>query len=171
MLFTILWILMAVVLDQLSKYLVLEYLVPVGSYPFLKGILHFTYVENTGAAFGMLKNHRWVFLIISAAAIAGMLFYVIRFRPKSLLERIALASVIGGGIGNMIDRTVRGFVVDFIDVTCIDFYVFNIADSFVCVGCGLMILYLLLDEVRLRREKKEEAAASESDENDKPDET
>ena len=73
MLFTILWILMAVVLDQLSKYLVLEYLVPVGSYPFLKGILHFTYVENTGAAFGMLKNHRWVFLIISAAAAALIL--------------------------------------------------------------------------------------------------
>ena len=93
------------------------------------------------------------------------------FKPRELADLIALSKLHGGDMIALIDRTVRGFVVDFIDVTCIDFYVFNIADSFVCVGCGLMILYLLLDEVRLRREKKEEAAASESDENDKPDET
>ena len=153
----------AVVLDQISKYLVLRYLVPVGSYPLLEGILHFTYVENTGAAFGMLKDHRWVFLILSTAAIIAVIAYVIVIRPKGWLERIALASIAGGGIGNMIDRVMRGFVVDFIDVTCIDFYVFNVADSFVCVGCGLMILALLLEEFRQKKEKSAPGAEEKSD--------
>ncbi|MBQ4044695.1 MAG: signal peptidase II [Clostridia bacterium] len=154
MLFTFLFLIGTVVLDQISKHLVLTHLVPVGSYPLWPGVLHFTYVENTGAAFGMLKNHRWVFLIVSTAAILLIVGYILWTKPKSMLERIALASIAGGGIGNMIDRVARGFVVDFIDVTCIDFYVFNVADSFVCVGCGLMILWLFLDEAAQRKAKK-----------------
>ncbi len=161
MLFTFLFMIAAVVLDQISKYLVLRYLVPVGSFPLLEGVLHFTYVENTGAAFGMLKDHRWVFLILSTAAIIAVIAYIIVIRPKGWLERIALASIAGGGIGNMIDRVMRGFVVDFIDVTCIDFYVFNIADSFVCVGCGLMILALILEEVRQKKAKSAPEGAEE----------
>lgn len=163
MLFTFLFMIASVVLDQISKYLVLRYLVPVGSYPLLEGILHFTYVENTGAAFGMLKDHRWVFLILSTAAIIAVIAYIIVIRPKGWMERIALASIAGGGIGNMIDRVMRGFVVDFIDVTCIDFYVFNVADSFVCVGCGLMILALLLEEFRQKKEKSAPDAEEKSD--------
>lgn len=162
MLFTFLFMIGAVVLDQVSKALVLTYLVPVGSFALWPGVLHFTYVENTGAAFGMLKDHRWVFLVVSTAAILLIVGYIFWTKPKSTLERIALASIAGGGIGNMIDRVGRGFVVDFIDVTCIDFYVFNIADSFVCVGCGLMILWLILDEANQRKAKKAEIAAGET---------
>lgn len=164
MLFTFLFMIGAVVLDQLSKHLVLTHLVPVGSYPLWEGVLHFTYVENTGAAFGMLKDHRWVFLIISTLAILAIVAYILYIKPQSWVERVALASIAGGGIGNMIDRVYRGFVVDFIDVTCIDFYVFNIADSFVCVGCGLMILWLILDEIKARRAKKSPAAEGTEDE-------
>ena len=154
MLFTFLYMIAAVVLDQISKALVLRYLVPVGSYKLWEGVLHFTYVENTGAAFGMLKDHRWVFLVLSTVAILAVIGYILAVRPKGWIERIALASIAGGGIGNMIDRVGYGFVVDFIDVTCIDFYVFNIADSFVCVGCGLLILALILEEIRQKKEKK-----------------
>ena len=154
MLFTFLFMIAAVVLDQVSKMLVLRYLVPVGSYKLWEGVLHFTYVENTGAAFGMLKDHRWVFLVLSTVAIFAVIGYILVVRPKGWTERIALASIAGGGIGNMIDRVGYGFVVDFIDVTCIDFYVFNIADSFVCVGCGLLILALILEEIRQKKEKK-----------------
>ena len=154
MLFTFLFMIAAVVLDQVSKMLVLRYLVPVGSYKLWEGVLHFTYVENTGAAFGMLKDHRWVFLVLSTVAILAVIGYILVVRPKGWIERIALASIAGGGIGNMIDRVGYGFVVDFIDVTCIDFYVFNIADSFVCVGCGLLILALILEEIRQKKEKK-----------------
>jgi len=154
MLLTICVLLGSVLLDQLSKYLVLTYLAPVGSVPLWEGVLHFTYVENTGAAFGMLKDHRWVFLLISTVAIAAILIYMFKARPASVLERLSLAMIAGGGIGNMIDRVARGFVVDFIDVRLINFYVFNIADSFVCVGCGLLIFALIRAEIREAREKK-----------------
>ena len=156
MLLPILVVLGAVVLDQLSKYLVLRWLAPIGTYPLWQGVLHFTYVENRGAAFGMLANHRWVFLAASTAAILAIGVYLFRARPSSVLERLSLAMIAGGGIGNMIDRVARGYVVDFIDVACIRFYVFNIADSFVCVGCALMILHLIRAEIRERRAKKED---------------
>ena len=114
----------------------------------LPGIFHFTYIENKGAAFGMLANNRWVFLVISTVAIAAFGFYIIKYRPKDILLRISLSFVVGGGIGNMIDRCFRGSVVDFIEVDFIDFYVFNVADIFVCVGCGLMVLYIILSEIK-----------------------
>ncbi len=144
MLLCILIVIGAVALDQISKAWVLRDLVPIGSYHLWDGVLHFTYVENRGAAFGMLTNHRWVFMVISTAAILALFLYILIAKPKSRLEIISLSFIMGGGIGNMIDRIFRGFVVDFIDVTCINFYVFNIADSFVCVGCALMILSLFL---------------------------
>ena len=159
MLLYILLMIGVVALDQISKFLVLKYLVPVGSYPLWQDVLHFTYVENTGAAFGMLKEHRWVFLVISSVAIVLILLYMWKARPKDKLELVALSFIVGGGIGNMIDRVWRGFVVDFIDVTCIRFYVFNLADSFVCIGCGMMILWLILTEVRERRAVKAAKAA------------
>lgn len=154
MLLCILIVIGAVVLDQVSKLWVLDTLAPAGSFHLWEGVLHFTYVENRGAAFGMLTNHRWVFMVISTVSIIALLLYIFIAKPKSRLEIVSISFIIGGGIGNMIDRIFRGFVVDFIDVTCINFYVFNIADSFVCVGCGLMILSLLLPELNERKGKK-----------------
>ena len=165
MLLFILTVLAAVALDQLSKYWVLTAAASLGapidvpisggvelSRP-INGVLHFTYVSNEGAAFGMLSEHRWVFMVLSSVAILAMVAYMLLAKPKRPLEILSLAFIAGGGIGNMIDRIFRGFVVDFIDVTCINFYVFNIADCFVCVGCGLLVLYLLF----LEPKKKEEA--------------
>ena len=144
--------------DQLTKILALQYLAPVGSYPLWENVLHLTYVENTGAAFGMLKDHRWVFLVISTVALGGMIVYMFLNKSRHPLETVAVAFIVGGGIGNMIDRIARGFVVDFVDVKCIPFwkYIFNVADIFVCVGCGLFILYVLLYETRVK--KAEDAA-------------
>ncbi len=143
-----------VLLDQLTKLWVLASLQPIGSYPLWRGVLHFTYVENRGAAFGMLADHRWVFMVLSTAAIVAMLLYIFITKPKNVWETVSLSMIVGGGIGNMIDRVMRGFVVDFIDVTCIDFYVFNIADSFVCIGCGLLILTVILTEWSAAKEKR-----------------
>ena len=147
-------ILVGILVDQLSKAIAVATLKGEASFPLWQGVLHLTYVENRGAAFGMLKDHRWVFLVISTVSIAAILIYMFKARPAGVLERISLAMIAGGGIGNMIDRVVRGFVVDFIDVRCINFYVFNIADSFVCVGCGLLILTLIRSEIREAQEKK-----------------
>lgn len=144
-----------ILLDQVTKILALQYLAPAGSYPLWENVLHLTYVENTGAAFGMLQDHRWVFLVISTVALSGMIVYMFLNKTKHPLETTALAFIVGGGIGNMIDRLARGFVVDFVDVKCIPYwkYIFNVADIFVCVGCGLFILYILLFEAKVQKKE------------------
>ena len=155
-------------LDQLTKWLAVVYLQGEASFPLWKDVLHFTYVENTGMAFGMLKDHRWVFMLFSTIAIVALIVYLFRFRPEGLWMQVSMAMIIGGGIGNMIDRVFLGYVVDFIDFTLINFAVFNIADSFVCVGAGIMILCLVLDlikEIKAERAQKAEAENT-SEEND-----
>ncbi len=153
MIVCLLIVLGTIVLDQVTKLLVLEHLAGAGTYPLIENILHFTYVENRGAAFGMLANHRWVFMILSVVGILAIGAWLIWEKPRSLWIRTAVSFVIGGGIGNMIDRVRLGFVVDFIDCRFIDFYVFNVADSFVCVGCAMFLLGVLWDEIRMRKEK------------------
>jgi len=144
---------LVVAADQISKLLVLEYLAPIGQVKLIDGVFHLTYVENRGAAFGMLANSRWVFMVFSVIAIGGLLIFLWKYKPKDKLLTVPLAMIAGGGIGNMIDRTVYGFVVDFIDVTLVWDYVFNIADSAVCIGCGLMILWFILSEIKERKNK------------------
>lgn len=134
-----------IVLDQITKYFAVKYLMPVVSVPIIKDVLHLTYVENRGAAFGMLQNHRWVFMILSTVVM--VIIVAIMFKYKKYLHPIMLTGlcfVVGGGIGNMIDRTINGYVVDFVDFTLINFAVFNIADTFICVGVGLLILDIIL---------------------------
>lgn len=146
-------------LDQLTKWLAVVNLQGEPSFPLWRDVLHFTYAENTGMAFGMLKDHRWVFMVFSTIAIVALAVYLFRFRPESRWMQISMAFIIGGGIGNMIDRIFLGYVVDFIDFTLINFAVFNVADSFVCVGAGMMILYLIIDlvrEIKLEKAKKAE---------------
>ena len=148
-----------VFLDQITKYLTIFFLKPLDTLPLIRDVLHLTYVENTGAAFGMMKDSRWVFMITSTVAIVGILIYMFWKRPTDKLLCTALCFIVGGGIGNMIDRTLLGYVVDMIDFRLIDFAVFNVADSFVCVGAGLMILHLILDMIRESRAEKAEKTA------------
>ena len=137
-----------IALDQISKALVLNFLYE-GQIALIPGVLNFTYVENRGMAFGLLSDHRWVFMVLSVVGILLVGFYLYRY-VGSTLGRISLALVIGGGIGNMIDRISLGFVVDFIDFCLFDFWVwvFNVADAAVCVGAALFALDLILEMVR-----------------------
>lgn len=147
-----------IVLDQLSKLLAVKLLAPIGSVPLWEGVLHLTYVENRGAAFGMLAEHRWVFMSISTIAIIAIAIYLYSGRNTSKLYTSALMLIVSGGIGNMIDRIALGYVVDFIDFALIDFAVFNIADSLVCIGAGLLVLALVLDiikEAKLEKAKRD----------------
>lgn len=159
MILTVIIILASALIDQISKYLVLELLVEKGSVTVIPHVLDLTYVENRGAAFGILQEHRWVFMVISVVAIALILFYIGKFKPQDKLTVISLALIAGGGVGNMIDRVFRGFVVDFIEATFVKFYVFNIADSCVTVGCVLLIIAMIVAEVRERREKAMSSAS------------
>lgn len=151
----------SVFLDQLTKWLAVVYLQGEPSFPLWRDVLHFTFVKNEGAAFGMLADHRWVFMIVSTIAIVGLTVYLFRFRPKSRYVQITLAMIIGGGIGNMIDRFALGYVIDFIDFTLIDFAVFNVADSFVTVGAFMLMGYLILDLIREMKASKAEKQTEE----------
>ncbi len=135
-------------LDQVSKWLAIIFLKGETPVMIIKGLLRFSYVENRGAAFGMLSDQRWVFLVISTLAIIGIIVYMIKWRPESKLACVGIAFIAGGGIGNMIDRTLLGYVVDFIDFYTIWQFVFNIADSFVCVGAGLLMFYLVCETIK-----------------------
>ena len=160
----------AVIADILSKWAVVEYLKPLGSVALIEGILDLTYVENRGMAFGLLSGHRWVFMVFTVVlliAIAAYLFYY--RRDANLWLKIACGLVMGGGIGNMIDRVSLGYVIDFIDFCAFDFWVwvFNVADACVCVGVFMLAVYLIIDSIRCEREKKiilEEDDFSEEDE-------
>lgn len=129
-------------LDQLTKFLAVEYLTKVSTIPIIEDVIHLTYLENTGAAFGILKNHRWIFLVISTVAIIALIAYMLKFPPKNKWLSVGLSFIVGGGIGNMIDRTILGYVVDFIDFRLINFAIFNVADSFVCIGAVLVLIYV-----------------------------
>ena len=142
-----------VLLDQVTKALVLN-LMYEGQIVLIPHVLNFTYVENRGMAFGLLSEHRWVFLVLSTVGIALMALYL-WYYAKTALSRVGLSLVIAGGIGNMIDRLALGFVVDFIDFCAFDFWVwvFNVADAAVCVGAAIFVLDLVLELVREVRAK------------------
>ena len=147
----------AVVVDQVSKILVIKYLKDIVSVELIPGVFRFTYVENRGAAFGMLSENRWVFMIISTLAIGALIVYLWKFRPDSRLACLALSMIAGGGIGNMIDRVALGYVVDFIDFCAFPslwMWVFNVADACVCVGAGLLVLWLILSMIEDSKQAK-----------------
>ena len=168
MIFVLIGIIVGIIgLDQLTKWIAVWTLEGEPSFPIWQDVLHLTYARNEGAAFGILSDQRWVFLVFSTVAIVGLLIYLFAFPPKSRFVKIVLAMIIGGGIGNMIDRTILGYVIDFIDFTLIDFAIFNVADSFICVGAFLLIGYLIWDMVReIREEQAKKAAQTESESDD-----
>lgn len=142
--------------DQLTKQLAVLYLKPIDTKPLIEGVLHLTYVENPGAAFGMLKNHRWIFMATSTIAVVAIIIFVVGWYNKyhNSILFTGLAFIAGGGFGNMIDRVLLEYVVDFVDFRLINFAVFNVADSFVCIGAGLIFLWAICSELK---EKKRSA--------------
>lgn len=137
-------VLLVVLCDIVSKYLVVQLLVPLGrSVTVIPNVLDFTFVKNFGAAFGMMSNSRWIFMSVSVVFIFVLIYVLKQSYSKSKLYNVSLAMILGGGIGNMIDRIFVGYVVDFIEVTFVDFAVFNIADSCISVGAVLFAVYLI----------------------------
>ena len=161
-------ILGGILIDQITKLLVSKFMYIGQSIPLIKGFLHISYTTNDGAAFGMMDspNSRWIFMSVSIVALLLFSLYLFLGHADGWLYGISLSMVISGGIGNMIDRVGLGFyvnesgmgeVIDFIDFCGIWNAVFNGADSFVCVGAGLLILTLVLElikEIKAEKEKK-----------------
>ena len=150
--------------DQLTKVWASSVLTEITTMPVIEDVFHFTYVENRGAAFGMLADHRWFFMILSVLGIGALFLWMLFDKSLTKPMKVILAMIIGGGIGNMIDRIMLGYVVDFIDCRFIDFYVFNVADSFVTVGCFLFVILIGVTELKELKNKKKSEAGGESDE-------
>ena len=147
----------AVVIDQITKLLVVANLALGESVDVIPGVFRFTYVQNKGAAFGMLSEHRWVFMAISVLAITAIFVYLWKFRPTSRFACVALSLVVGGGVGNMIDRCYLTYVIDFLDFCAfpkIWMWVFNVADACVCVGGAMLVLWCILEMIRESKKKK-----------------
>ena len=160
-------ILVGVGLDQLTKYLVVSNMALHESIDIIPGVFRFTYIQNDGAAFGSLDNARWVFMVLSTVAIIGILVYMFWKKPQNKLMLSALILIVSGGIGNMIDRIALGYVIDFLDFCAFPkvwMWVFNVADSFVCIGAGLLILWLVLEMIRDYKTEKAKKAQSASEE-------
>ena len=133
-----------VIVDQLTKLLVRTYIPLGGSVPFLPGVLDFTYVQNTGAAFSVPREHTWLLTLISAAVVMVVCWLAVKGFFTGALGRISALLILAGGVGNLIDRAVFGFVTDMIRTLFISFPVFNVADCCVTVGVPLLAVYLLL---------------------------
>lgn len=149
--------------DQLTKWLVMLNMEIGESVPVIKNIFNFTYIRNAGASFGSFSESRWVFMIASVVMIFAIMFYLIKYRPTKKIIYIPASMIVGGGIGNMIDRLFygngfgNGTVVDFLDFCAFPKlwkWIFNVADAFVVVGAAVLFTYLLVDIIREEKNKK-----------------
>ncbi len=136
-------------LDQLSKFIIQRSLEPDLSIPVIKDIFHLTLVFNTGAAFGIFKARNFIFITIAAFAIIFILSHLPRLRREGIMVKISIALILGGIIGNLIDRLRFGYVVDFLDFRV--WPVFNLADSAITVGAVIMCVKLIF-----MKEKKQQ---------------
>jgi signal peptidase II len=128
-------------LDQVSKYLISSLIIPGDSIPIIKNIFHITLVHNTGIAFGMFKNQVAIFILVSSIAIILILYNLFQHKRNGGLHKLelnALCLILGGAIGNLIDRVMFGYVIDFLDFRI--WPVFNIADSAITIGIIILLV-------------------------------
>lgn len=130
-----------VVLDQIFKYLAINNLKSVENIAVIDNLLYFTYLENRGAAFGIFSNQRWLFIIANVLAIILLVYLVFVKKFQSKIFNISVALIIGGGVGNLIDRIFLGYVVDYIQIS---FFppVCNFADYCITAGTIILIIWL-----------------------------
>lgn len=142
-------------IDQLIKYFISLYLQPVGSVNVIDNILSLTYVENRGVAFGMFSDMRWLFVALTSALLTVIIIYMFKKRPQGKFFYICAALIIGGGIGNLIDRIFYGYVIDYLSLS---FFppVCNFADYCITAGTVMLIIYLLFFSDIIGTSKKAE---------------
>jgi signal peptidase II len=140
-----------VVIDQITKMLVLASIPLHDTIPIIPGLLNLTHVQNTGAAFGVLNAVQFPFkavvvTVLAVVALMAIAAYAVRFGSNHWLGRVGLACVVGGAVGNLIDRAARGSVVDFVDFywNSFHFWAFNVADAAITVGAIALLIEMLL---------------------------
>ena len=143
MYFTLISIL--IIIDQAIKWISRTKLTKFESYPVIDGFFHFTYVENRGAAFGMLQNKTWFFVLITLLVVGYMIYFTKKNKNINKKTTFVLRIINDGDIGNIIERIWIGFVVDMFDFRGIWQFVFNFADICVVVG-GILLIFLIIKD-------------------------
>lgn len=141
-------------IDQLTKYIAVSTVKADGPKEFLFGTFQFRYVENTGAAFSSFSDNTNLLSAVTFVIIVFCLILLLSRKIKPLFLNICLLLVTAGGIGNLIDRIMYGYVIDFIEPLFIDFAVFNFADCCITVGAFMLIGYEIYDIIKEQKNKK-----------------
>ncbi len=166
-------VIFAVIFDQIVKLAVVGGMAVGETIPLWQDVFHLTYVQNTGAAFSMMSGNMTLFYIITPLAIAGFSWYLWKIRSENKggklpilqkLQTITIAMIIGGTIGNFIDRISHQYVIDMFDFRAINFAVFNIADIFLTVGTFILVIVLIIEIIEEYKSDKEKKAQSEKSE-------
>lgn len=135
--------LMFLLVDIVSKIIINEYFILEKSIKLINNFLYITYVRNTGAAWSIFSSRTVLVLLISSFIIIGIILYIYKNRPKNKVEKIAYSMILGGAIGNFINRIIYGYVIDFIDIKIFgyNYPIFNLADTFIVIGVILLVVY------------------------------
>lgn len=155
--FVIILGIICILADQFSKFLVVSYLKGGPGVSIIGDFLNFYYLENRGAAFGILQNSQLIFTLITIIVLIILFFVLLKYYDRaSITLKICLGLILGGTIGNFIDRLRLKYVVDFISLKIFNynFAVFNLADSFIVVGTLLLMLMVLLHENKSTGKKR-----------------
>jgi len=131
------------ILDQTAKLFAAGLLPSVKTIPVIEDVFHLTYVENTGAGFGVFSGYTWILTALTVLVILAVVIYMTVKRPKNKIFVTALTFMMGGAVGNVVDRIRLGYVIDFFDFRLINFPVFNVADCFITVGAVLFVIYVI----------------------------
>ncbi len=159
-----LYIILAAVLcgaDQVLKWWVKGHIAFQGSAKLIPGVVGLTHVRNTGMAFSMLSGHTWLLALISVAVSVAVLWFLLRGKlPK--WEKLSLSLVLGGALGNAVDRVFQGYVVDMFEFQFVNFAVFNLADVFIDVGAVVFCVLYIVRTVREEKASKDALASKAS---------
>lgn len=156
--------LILIALDQMTKYLAVTYLMGTEGIDIIPGVFKLYYLENRGAAFGILQGQQTFFMVMTIVVLIAIIYIYGRIpvSGKYIPLRLCSIFIISGAIGNFIDRTTQDFVVDFLYFELIDFPIFNVADIYVTVSTAIFVLLILfyykeadLDQIKLWKTKKE----------------
>ena len=141
--------------DQITKYITVANIPLYGAVPFIPGVVRFTYVRNTGAAFSSFQGQQWLFALIFAVFTVLVLWeYFKSPMPFTKLDRWCIAAIYGGALGNMIDRVRLGYVVDMIEAEFMTFPIFNVGDIFITCGCILLVIRLIFVNKEFWKDEK-----------------
>lgn len=153
--------LLLVVVDRVLKVFLSAILIDGTTITLIPGFIQLRYAENTGAAFGMFQGHTTILSVLTALVLVALIYVLVSGMIKQRMGNIALTLIIAGGIGNLYDRIVNGFVVDYLEFTFVNYAVFNFADALINIGGVLIVVYLIFfDKSLLRGEKSKENPVS-----------